>query len=467
MNTLVVDVDESLVRTDLLFESIFAFLKVNPFNSFKIIWWIVTGGSLKLKNNLSALIQPRVENLPYRQAVIDLIREKRKENYTIVLASASPKVWVEKIAAHLGLFDHVIGSDTENLKGAAKYRVVSELLGVSKFIYVGDSDRDMEVWDLCGAAVAVNVNPGILNQLKEKSFLIWEIQDKAPKFRLLLKQMRVHQWSKNVLLFLPMIAAHKVSFDLILKCALGFLSFGFAASAVYVLNDLIDINSDRTHRSKKNRPLASGVLRVQDAIGLFTFLVLFSTISSLAINANFFFVILIYWAANILYTFYFKKEVILDIILLAGMYTIRIFAGASAVQIAVSHWLLSFSILFFFSLACVKRFTELSRSRSGPTIDGRGYRGMDQTTVQGLGLGTGMLSILVVLLYLQSPETKLLYRNIDQLWLLTPLLLYWLGRLWLLTGRDEIHDDPVVFAMKDRTSWICFAAIFAVLVSAI
>ena len=467
MKALVVDLDESLVRTDLLFESIFAFLKVNPFNCFVVVWWLITGGSLNLKNKLSVVIQPRVENLPYRQAVLDLIREKRKDNHTVILASASPKVWVDKIASHLGLFDYVVGSSTENLKGKAKYRAVSKLIGIDKFIYVGDSDRDMEIWELCGSAVAVNVNPGTLSKLKERSLLIGEIRDKAPKFRLLLKQMRVHQWAKNILLFLPMVAAHKVELDLIGQCMLGFISFGFAASAVYVLNDLIDINSDRNHRSKKNRPLAAGVLRVQDAIGLFILLILASSVVAMLVNANFLFVILIYWAANVLYTFYFKKEVILDIILLAGMYTIRIFAGAAAVQVSVSPWLLSFSILFFFSLACVKRFTELSRSRSGPTIDGRGYRGMDQSTVQGLGLGTGMLSILVVLLYLQSPETKLLYRNIDQLWLLTPLLLYWLGRLWLLTGRDEVHDDPVIFAMKDKTSWICFATIFAVLVSAI
>lgn len=467
MNTLVVDLDESLIRTDLLFESVFAFLKLNPFNAFKVLWWVVVGGPLNLKKKLSAVIQPRVENLPYRQSVLDLIREKRKANYTIVLASASPKIWVEKVASHLGLFDHVIGSDFENLKGATKHRVISEILGETKFTYVGDSDRDFEVWERCGSAVAVNITPGTLAKLKDQSLLTSEIYDRVPKIRLLLKQMRVHQWSKNALLFLPMIAAHKIGLDLISQCLLGFISFGFAASAVYVLNDLIDINSDRNHRSKKHRPLASGILRVQDAIRLFFLLVLSSLAVAGFINSSFIFVILIYWAANILYTFYFKKEIILDIILLAGMYTIRIFAGAAAVQVPVSHWLLSFSILFFFSLACVKRYTELSRSRSGPTIDGRGYRGMDQSTVQGLGLGTGMLSILVVLLYLQSPETKLLYRNIDQLWLLTPLLLYWLGRLWLLTGRDEVHDDPVVFAMKDKTSWICFATIFAVLVSAV
>lgn len=467
MNVLVVDLDESLVRTDLLYEQIFSFLKRNPLNVFIILKWIIMGGALGLKRNLAAVVYPKVEALPYRQGVLDLIKEKRRQNFVIVLASASPRVWVERVANHLGLFDHVIGSEELNLKGKIKHQEIVSRIGTDKFIYVGDSGSDMEIWDRCGGAVAVNVSPGHLKVLKERSLLISEISDRAPKSRLLVKQMRVHQWAKNALLFVPLLASHKIEFSAIAQTLLGFVSFGLAASAVYVLNDLIDIDSDRNHHSKRNRPLAAGALRIQDAISLFLLLVLAALFGGAFIHPEFIAVIVGYWLLNILYTFYFKKEVVLDIILLSGMYTMRLFAGAAVVQVPVSHWLLSFSTLFFFSLACVKRYTELSRSQNKPTIDGRGYRGLDQGTVQVLGIGTGVLSILVVLLYLQSPEVKSLYSNGSKLWLLTPILLYWLGRLWILTGRDEIHDDPVVFAIKDRVSWMCFAVIFLVMIVAV
>lgn len=461
MNILVVDLDESLIKTDILYEQVLSYIKKNPLHIFKLLAWLLLKGPLGLKMELSLVITPNVEILPYREDVLQIIKEKKKQNHTVILASASPHAWVEKVAAHLGLFDHIIGSQKINLKGQKKYQHIAQNVGSERFLYIGDSVSDLPIWRQCGAAIAVNASPKMLDFLKKESLLVAEISDKKPKFAILVKQMRVHQWVKNALLFLPLIAAHKFQPELIFKVLIGFFSFGFAASAIYVFNDLIDIDSDRKHRSKKNRPLAAGALRIQNAIYLFTVLIAIALVTAFKVGPQFVLVIAVYWLMNILYTFYFKKEVILDIILLSGMYTVRIFAGAAAASVIVSHWLLSFSTLFFFSLACIKRFTELIRSQNKLRLDGRGYRGLDQTVIQTLGVGTGLLSILVVLLYLQSPEVKSLYSDANGLWLLTPILLYWLGRLWILTSRDKVHDDPVIFAVKDKVSWICLALILA------
>ncbi|UXR63783.1 UbiA family prenyltransferase [Bdellovibrio bacteriovorus] len=459
MNYLVVDLDESLIKTDLLYEQAFSFLKKNPFNIFRMLLWLFTGGRLGLKNNMAAVIHPTVENLPYRKEVLAYIDEQKRQHHTIVLASASPQVWVQRVANHLGIFDHAIGSKDFNLKGLSKYHHVKDTIGTGHFKYVGDSKSDLEIWSNCGSAITVNATPKVIKKLRDQSILIKEISDKLPKSKLLLQQMRVHQWAKNTLLFLPLFAAHQLNLTSFLNVTIGFFSFGFAASAVYILNDLIDIDADRNHHSKKNRPLASGSISIKDALLTLGGASILSLIFALHVGISFLGVIFAYWCLNFLYSFYLKKEVILDIILLSGMYTVRLFAGAAATGILLSHWLLSFSTLFFFSLACVKRFTELIRSKNKPSIDGRGYRNIDQTAVLNLGIGTGLLSILVFLLYLRSPDVGQLYTNQDRLWLLTPVLLYWLGRLWLLTCRDEVHDDPVVFAIKDKISWICLAFI--------
>lgn len=419
-----------------------------------------------MKNRLAQQYNPKVELLPYRKDVIDYIREQKKDGTTVHLISASPQAWVSKVANHLGIFEQAVGSTKVNLKGIKKYDYIANVLGIKKFIYVGDSKSDIPIWQNCGQAVTVNLSPILVNSLKPQVTIEKAIEDKGPVLNPIIKQLRLHQWSKNALLFLPMLAAHKMSAENIVNGLIAFLSFGMAASAVYVFNDLIDIDSDRNHHSKKHRPLAAGTLRIMDAMLLFFGLVTASlTIGSL-VGVNFILVVFAYWFLNFIYTFYFKKEIVLDIILLSSMYTVRIFLGASAANVPVSHWLLSFTTLFFFSLACVKRHTELARSANKPTIDGRGYRGVDQPVVQTLGIGCALLSIVVLLLYAMSPETKTLYQNSDRLWLLTPLLLYWLGRLWLLVGRDQVHDDPVVFAIKDKTSWIVLVILLMVMMVA-
>lgn len=458
MNFLVVDLDETLIKTDLLYEQLFHFLKQNPLNIFKILAWIFHG-RLHLKLSLAEKVSPRVTHLPYRSEVLSLIQEYKSNNHSIVLSSASPKVWVDKVAEHLGVFDKVMGSDTKNLKGINKYTRLKETLGTESFTYVGDSKADLDVWLNCKSAVAVNASSGVRAKLKKHSVLTREIKDRRSLTPILAKQLRLHQWAKNALIFLPLIAAHLFDLDLFLRCILGFFAFGLSASGVYLLNDIIDVDSDRLHQTKRQRPIASGNFKIQSALLALVLLITTSLVLSTFVALKFTAVVVLYWILNLFYTFLLKKEIVLDIIILSGMYTLRIFAGSAIVNVPISHWLLSFSTLFFFNLACVKRYTELSKSKHSISIDGRGYRAIDQAPILGLGIGSGLLSILVIVLYLQSPEVKSLYSNSSCLWTITPLLLFWVGRLWILTHRSEVHDDPVVFAIKDRVSWICLSLV--------
>lgn len=467
MSLLVVDLDESLVKTDLLFESVIHFCKENPLNIFKLIAWFLSGGKIGLKNRIASATKFDPSRLPYRQSVIDLIKEHREKGDKIVLASASPQSWVKDVAHYLGIFDEAFGSQDYNLKGHKKYSFIAKQMNCEKFIYIGDSSVDLAIWRLCGSAITVNASKRIQNELQNHSLFIKNISDLSSrtKFSLFVKQIRIHQWAKNSLLLLPVLAAHKLDFTNAIECIYAVLSFSLASSAVYALNDLVDLSSDRNHHSKKNRPLPSGDLRIQWVVILCLVLVLGSLLIGMQINFLFIATILAYWLMNFLYSFFLKRELLLDIVLLSGMYTVRIFAGAAATGVTVSHWLLSFSTLFFFGLACVKRFTELIRSQHKQSLHGRGYIPTDATTIQILGVSSGLLSILIFLLYLQSPEVTALYPFSQRLWLLTPFLLYWQGRLWLLAGRDEVHDDPVIFALKDRKSWVCFVGILVVLLA--
>lgn len=466
MSVLVVDLDRTLVRTDVLYEQAFKFLRKNPLNGFVMAWWMIKGGSLGLKIGLSRFSQPIASTLPYRPLVIDLIRTYKERKYVIVLASASPRAWVEDVGRHLGLFDHVIGSENANLKGLAKYEQVRDKLGFSEFVYVGDSKSDLPIWLKCKSAIAVNASSSTLSRLKSAGVEVTEITDRPSRLRQTIRQMRIYQWVKNLLIFLPMALAHDFNETFLVASAFGFLSFCFAASSVYILNDLADIDSDRKHHSKKNRPLAAGTLGIDEAgVAL-----LLSTASALFLGSlagsSFLWVLLIYWILNFAYSAYLKKEVILDIVLLAGMYTIRLFAGSAATGVVLSHWLLAFSHFFFFSLAALKRYTEIQRSPQKLTIDGRGYRKADQFSVLVMGIGTGLISVLIFILYIQSPDLVKYYPHRENLWIVAPVLLYWFSRLWLLGARDEVHDDPVLFAIKDRVSWLCLLLIGAVLVSA-
>lgn len=458
---LVCDLDDCLIKTDALYEQWLSLLKRKPLLFFLSFLWLLKGKA-HFKHQLSTHTTFHAHLIPYREEVLDVIKNYRaQQKGQVILASASPHAWVQAVANHLGLFEQSIGStEHKNLKGSHKLHALREVVGQKSFCYIGDHMADLSLWQQSSEIVAVNPSRILTAKIQSLQKPTHIIRDEKSPWKLLLKQIRPHQWVKNALVFLPALAGHKLFLpEVFFKSLLAFAGFSLSASFVYVLNDLLDLPADRNHHTKKKRPFASGNLPIKWGIFLLPSLLLGTSLFALSLPLPFTGWIATYLILNIAYSFYLKQSVIVDIIILSMMYTLRIFAGSAATSVPVSEWLLSFSTLFFFSLACVKRYTEIIRSKNKITIDGRGYRQVDYSMVQSLGVGSGLLSILIILLYLQGGEVRALYKNPQSLWYATPILLFWISRIWLLTNRDEIHDDPVVFAVKDKVSWICLLSL--------
>lgn len=462
---IVCDLDDCLIKTDLLYEQWLVLLRINPLAFLQSFFWLLRGRAY-FKERLSSHVPSIPPHIPFREEVLSYLKNSKSSSQNqLILASASPSRWVSDIAQKIGLFDLTIGSDHRvNLKGLHKLEAIKRTTQEASFTYVGDHGADLHIWTHASEIVAVNPSEPLrkkIEALNKPSLFIYD--KKKSRLKLLIKQIRPHQWIKNVLVFLPMLAGHKLSSVTVLQGFAAFAGFSLAASFVYVLNDLLDLKSDRNHHTKKNRPFASGDLPLKWGLLLLPALLLGSAVFALSLPTQYVGWILTYLILNLAYSLYLKQSVVVDIIILSFMYTLRIFAGSAATSVPVSEWLLSFSTLFFFSLACVKRYTEIIRSKNKITLDGRGYRQMDYSMVQSLGVGSGLLSVLIVLLYLQSADVRALYSTPQNLWFTTPVLLFWISRIWILTNRDEVHDDPVVFAVKDKISWVCLA-ILAVIV---
>ncbi|WP_413570358.1 UbiA family prenyltransferase [Bdellovibrio sp. HCB117] len=457
---IVCDLDDCLLKTDLLYEQWLVLLKSKPLVFLASPFWLFYGKA-HFKAKLAQHVPQTPHLVPLRNDVVTYLKEQRDLNKCdLILASASPYVWVNEISQRLDLFSHVIGSDANtNLKGLQKLNAIKSSIGSTPFSYVGDAFADLAIWRESTEVVAVNPSKALQHQIAKLNKPTTILKDETkPTWKLLAKQIRPHQWIKNILVFLPALAGHKfLNYQTVLLGLLAFAGFSLAASFVYVLNDLLDLKSDRNHHTKKHRPFASGDLKIKWGVILLSSLLFGVALISSYLPIQYSGWIITYLTLNLAYSFYLKQSVVVDILILSMMYTLRIFAGSAATSVPVSEWLLSFSTLFFFSLACVKRYTEIIRSKNKITLDGRGYRQIDYPMVQGLGVGSGLLSVLIVLLYLQSSDVRSLYNTPQNLWFATPVLLFWISRIWILTNRDEIHDDPVVFAVKDKISWICLA----------
>jgi len=462
---LVCDLDDSLLKTDLLYEQWFFLLKNHPIIFFLSFLWILKSKSyFKKKLVQYTILQP--ETLPYREEIIKAIQKFRYEtNGKVILATASPIEWANLISDYLKIFDYCLGSDNNiNLKSKEKLKSIKELVGDGHYTYIGDSFADLPLWKESYKIIAINPSFSLKKKICSLNKEIHIIQDRKNIFLKLLKQIRVYQWIKNILIFLPLLAAHRYFDFYTFKHALiAFFSFSFAASFVYVLNDLLDLFSDRLHFSKKNRPFASGDLPIQ--YGYFLLPVLFLIAFSLTTFISFSFLkwISLYIILNLFYSFYFKQVAILDIIFLSSMYTLRIFAGSSATMIDISPWLLNFSTFFFFGLASIKRYTEIVKNNKKNKIEGRGYLKEDQIFISILGISSSMSSLLIFLFYIQGENAQILYKKSFNLWFLTPIMLFWLSRIWLLAYRKELADDPVIFALKDRISWVCLVLLSIVI----
>lgn len=465
-----VDLDETLIRSDSLADSIFCALKNNPLIIFLLPFWIIKG-KFYFKKRILEFFQINPEILPFRNEVLDFLKLKKEEGRKIILISASLQEIADSVANHTGIFDEAYGTSSEtNLKANNKSLFLVEKFGKFGFDYIGDSKADIAVWK--NARKSYLVDPG-LNTLKkvEKFNNIEKVfRSKKNTFKLIIQEIRVHQWLKNLLIFLPLLMAHKLNnVDLIIKSVIAFLSFNFIASFVYVVNDLLDIDSDRHHPRKKNRPIASGNLSIRIALIIIPLLLIVGISGSLLfLSTEFLIVLLIYLAITTLYSFYLKKIYILDIFILSILYTIRLIAGAVAVDVIISKWLLAFSVFLFLSLAILKRFTELRvmQMENKDNASGRGYNVDDLSLISILGPTSGYLSVVIFTLYIYSPEVSKLYSLPELLWPVAFFILLWITRIWFLANRNEVDDDPIVFTVKDKASHLVFSIIAILIILA-
>ena len=466
---LVVDLDGTLIYTDTLHESAIALLRVKPFHALLIPAWLM-GGKAALKARLSSLTSFYPENLPYNKALIAWLKEKKQQGGELVLCTASNEKIAQAVARHVDLFSTVLStSDGKNLAGKHKAELLSQKYGHGGFDYVGNSAADIEVWRVARNGVVVNASQAVIRQAKSVCNVEKVIDGNSATIKTWAKVLRLHQWVKNLLLFIPLFAAHQFTNSQSLSLlAMAFLSFSLCASSVYIANDLLDLESDRRHPRKKFRPFAAGSVAVWKG-GVLAPILAFASIGiATAVGINFLACLLVYVALTCAYSLWLKRLVLIDCLTLAGLYTLRIMAGAAAVTVTVSFWLLTFSIFIFLSLAFVKRYAELKlqESDSKARAHGRSYYTTDLPIVQMLGITAGNASVLVLALYLHSENVRRHYASPEFLWAVVPLMLFWVSWMWVKAHRGQMHDDPIVFASRDKASMIVGAILILVFLTA-
>lgn len=459
--TLVVDLDGTLLQSDMLFESFWSALGKEWRSPFLSVAALLRGRAA-LKRHLAEAARVDVTTLPYDPEVIAYINEWRATGGRTALVTATDQAIAQAISDHLGLFDEVHGSDGNlNLKGARKAAFLEEHFGHGQFAYMGDSAADLAVWEHANKAITVNAPPALRRQAERVSQDVEHLATRKTTTGAYLEALRPHQWLKNVLVFVPMLTAHQIDGATFLLSLLAFVAFSLVASSVYVLNDLLDLAPDRAHPRKRDRPFASGRIPIAAGTWMAAGLLLLGILVAGSVGPSLFLVMVGYYLLTAAYSLYLKRRIVIDIIVLAGLYTGRIVAGGVATDIALSVWLLAFSIFFFLSLAAVKRQAELvdSAPHGNLTTTGRGYHVEDLPIISMIAISAGYVSVLVMALYVNSPTVVELYPHPEGLWGVCVVLLYWVTRTVMIAHRGDMHDDPVIYATKDRISQICFIVI--------
>lgn len=457
---LCVDMDGTLLKTDSLLESILLILKINGFYLFMVCVWALRGKAV-LKYELARRVIPDVLFLPYRPEFLSYLKDQRRAGRKLVLVTGAHLVIARRVADHLGLFDEVLATDgVVNLTGSAKLQALNGRFGESGYDYAGNEKADLIIWKHARQAIVVGASHGLRKRAQQLARVTKVIEPRRNVLWDVWRAIRPHQWVKNALLFVPLITSHQVADGrLELACAVGFIAFSFCASSVYLVNDLLDIESDRHHPSKRERPFASGNLSPWWGGVVCVILLGGGFGAALALPGMFMWLLGLYLMASTAYSFGLKKRAIVDVLVLAGLYTIRIYAGAEAIGAILTPWLLAFSGFVFLSLAFIKRSSELLAlgGVGGNSVHGRGYSVGDAQFVLSVGPASGYMACLVLALYVSSPDVAKLYSRPGLLWLLCPVLLYWISRVWLICSRKEMHQDPIVFAARDRTSYVVAA----------
>lgn len=464
---LVVDLDHTLLKSDMLLESFWSAFGQDwrsPFRSMLAL----SQGKAALKHYLADVAQIDVTMLPYDDEVIAYIKAWRASGGRTALVTATDDKIAQSIGHHLKLFDDVYGSDgAKNLKGPNKSRFLIEKYGEQQFSYMGDSDADLDVWKHAKRAITVNLSDAMKTKASKVAGEVEHLATHTPQLTAYFKAIRPHQWLKNVLVFLPMLAAHQLDGSTFMASLFAFVAFSLIASSVYIVNDLLDLDADRAHPRKWQRPFAAGSIPITSGMWMAAGLLGAGAVIAALLGPAFFSVLLGYYILTTGYSLYLKRRIIVDICVLAGLYTARIVAGGAATGIPLSVWLLAFSIFFFLSLAAVKRQAELvdSARRGKLKATGRGYHTEDLPIISMISISAGYVAVLVMALYVNSPAVTKLYNHPEALWGVCTILLYWITRTVLLAHRGAMHDDPLVYAAKDRISQACFLGSLAFVVA--
>ncbi len=450
---LVVDLDGTLTPTDTLVESALLLAKRSPLDLLRLPLWLARGREV-MKSELARRVSLAPDQLPYREDLLDYLRREKAAGRALVLATAAHQSIADGVARHLALFDRVLATDgTRNLKGRHKLAAIRAEVGPA-FVYAGDSAADLAVWEGAQAAVLVNASRAVSRTVRGRHAVEQEFPKPAAGLAVWRKALRMHQWTKNLLLFVPLLTAFSFLPGELATMLLAFLCFSIAASGTYIANDLWDLGNDRRHPRKKLRPFASGALPITAGVAVAGLLLLGAFGLAFMVNTGFVAMLLAYVIMTTAYSWWLKERVLVDVLVLALLYTLRIVTGSVAVGIHTTSWLLAFSLFVFLSLALVKRCSELQllQERGKASAHGRDYRVADLAVLWPMGLASALAAVVVLGLFINAPETQQRYASPMLLWGLAGLMIYWLGRLWIKTGRGEMDDDPVLYALKDRTS---------------
>ncbi|HEU5339747.1 UbiA family prenyltransferase [Edaphobacter sp.] len=481
---LCVDLDGTLVKSDTLIDSILTLVRHHPAALVRLPGWLMEGKA-PLKRHIANIVQLDAAHLPYNRVLLQYLEQQQAAGRPLYLATAADSSTAHTVATHLCLFSGVFASDGDtNLSGNNKLAAFQRQFG-ENFSYIGNARADLPILRVCREPMVANPTPGLSSALRGAGITPARVfTERTSALKSWPKAIRIHQWAKNLLIFLPLLLAHMRTPGLVAAAVLAFFSFSLCASATYIANDLLDLNADRQHPRKRRRPFAAGDLSA--FAGIATALVFLAVSAALALAIpqtiahfspgfalvrpyHFLFWLVIYAITTLAYSLYLKRVVIVDVIVLSGLYTIRILAGAAATGVPVSTWLAGFAVFFFLSLAFVKRFAELEglRERGGASASGRGYHIADIEQLRTFGSASGYVSVAVLTLYISNLDAAALYTHAHRLWLLVPVLLLWISRLWLEASRGQLNEDPVVYAITDRRSLLLGIIVVAIVLSAL
>lgn len=457
---LVVDLDGTLLKSDSLWEGFYRTMAKRPWAIFQILSWLFRG-RVALKRNLAPDILSEVADWPYNDEVLRAIESARENGRAVYLATAADETVAQAVAGHLGIFDGVFAtSGTTNLKGGTKLTKLLERFPRGSFDYIGDSAADLPIWTACRTAGVV-AEPGsrLPAQIGKPPGAIRVYPREKLGFMALLRLVRAQQWVKNLLIFVPLLLSRDYSLHAFFNVLLAVMAFSFCSSAIYVVNDLIDLPFDRKHEHKRLRPFASGEAPLRLGVPLVLILFIGSVVSALSLPNLFLLTLLSYFVLTCLYSFWFKRVLMLDVIVLAGFYMLRLIAGASANSQPLSNWLLGFACFIFLGLALLKRSTEIPAhaKESRSDIPGRAYAVSDMGMLESMAVASGFCSIAILALYIDSLRAAQQYSNPFFLWGLCPLMTFWYGRVLIAAHRGIITRDPISHVLRDRTSYLCAA----------